>query len=325
MLAHAPHACGALHRPLQRVAAAPQAAVARPLSAPAARCRVGGRSPLCSEQQAASRRVVTARGSSVMAERADDDDDADQKKRDAMSWMAMGGVFLLAAAGAAAYVVSGGSMAVLRDVLGRSGFTAALGLILFSEIGDKTFFIAALLAMDLGRALTLAGTMASLSLMTVISVVIGAAFRNVPDALRTSAPIGEWLSVALLVWFGFKTLRGALAAEDDDQGEYEDAQEELGKRGKAKAKTPLGAFWDVASLIFVAEWGDRSMLATVALGAAQNPVGVTLGAILGHFVATVIAVVGGALISRHISEKQVGIIGGSLFLVFAAFTALGIF
>lgn len=54
----------------------------------------------------------------------------------------------------------------------------------------------------------------------------------------------------------------------------------------------LAIFFEVASLIFVAEWGDRSMLATVALGAAQNPIGVALGAIGGHFVASVIAVAG---------------------------------
>ena len=41
--------------------------------------------------------------------------------------------------------------------------------------------------------------------------------------------------------------------------------------------------------------------------------------------ATVIAVVGGAVLSKHISEKTVGYVGGALFLVFSAATALGLF
>ena len=99
-----------------------------------------------------------------------------------------------------------GSLAGVASLLTTSGFSAALALIFFSEIGDKTFFIAALLAMEFGRLRAFTGSMLALGLMTIISVSIGVAFRNVPDALRTSVPVVEWVSVAMLVYFGLQTL-----------------------------------------------------------------------------------------------------------------------
>ena len=63
------------------------------------------------------------------------------------------------------------------------------------------------------------------------------------------------------------------------------------------------------------------MLATIALGAAQNPVGVASGAVMGHAIATGIAVLGGAIASRYVSEKTISITSGVLFLIFAAATA----
>ena len=68
---------------------------------------------------------------------------------------------------------------LVNGPLGKSGFLAAFSLIFLSEIGDKTFFIAALLAMKLGKWISFAGSVSSLSLMTIVSVAIGAIFSRV--------------------------------------------------------------------------------------------------------------------------------------------------
>ena len=86
----------------------------------------------------------------------------------------------------------------------------------------------------------------------------------------------------------------------------------------------LGFVLSTFALVFAAEWGDKSFLATIALAAASSPAGVVLGAVGGHGVATGIAVLGGSYLSRYVSEKAVQYLGGTLFLVFAAATIFDI-
>ncbi|KAM3286379.1 hypothetical protein P3S67_025178 [Capsicum chacoense] len=74
-----------------------------------------------------------------------------------------------------------------------------------------------------------------------------------------------------------------------------------------------------------AEWGDRSMFATIALGATQSPWGVASGAIVGHLVATSPAILGGAFLANYISEKLVSYLGGVLFLGFVVATLFEVF
>lgn len=225
-----------------------------------------------------------------------------------------------------------------------SGAVPAFSLVFLSELGDKTFFLAALLAARAGKRVAFLGSVAALAAMSVVSAAIGAAAQRVPETfVASSLPISKWASVALLTYFGLRTLKAAWDAPPDAAGEeLAAAREELGEGGEAEAssssgsKPPRGAVIDresssalaraleVGTIIFLAEWGDRSMLATIALAAAQGPVGVAAGATAGHALATAIAVLGGALVSRWLSERAIGFIGGGLFLVFAALTQAGV-
>jgi putative Ca2+/H+ antiporter (TMEM165/GDT1 family) len=78
------------------------------------------------------------------------------------------------------------------------------------------------------------------------------------------------------------------------------------------------------ALVFAAEWGDKSFLATIALAAASSPLGVVTGAVAGHGMATGIAVAGGSVLSKYFSESFLQYVGGTLFLVFAAATLIDI-
>lgn len=70
------------------------------------------------------------------------------------------------------------------------------------------------------------------------------------------------------------------------------------------------------TLTFLAEWGDRSQIATIAMAAAKNPFGVIFGGLIGHALCTGLAVIGGRMLASRISERTVAILGGILFLFF---------
>ncbi|KAL2923134.1 Protein PAM71-homolog chloroplastic [Bienertia sinuspersici] len=129
----------------------------------------------------------------------------------------------------------------------------------------------------------------------------------------TALPIGEYAAVTLLLFFGFKSIKDAWDLPTDDSTDANNSGSELGEYTSAE------------ELVKEKEWGDRSMLATIALGAAQSPWGVASGAIMGHLAATSIAVLGGAFLAKYISEKLVGYLGGVLFLLFAVATIFGFF
>ncbi len=208
-------------------------------------------------------------------------------------------------------------------------FTAALSLITASEIGDKTFFMAVILASRYPRKPVFLGVVVALAAMTILSVGIGELIvllpqfisRYLPSSLNFLTQISiERVAALLFLLFGVKLLYSAreMSAQTDVEvmHEAEEAIED-GERKFKQRNTTWKIFIESCVLTFVAEWGDRTQFATITLAAAKEPIGVMLGGILGHAICALIAVIGGRAIASHISERTITIIGGVLFILLA--------
>ncbi|XP_012940435.1 transmembrane protein 165 [Aplysia californica] len=235
--------------------------------------------------------------------------------------------------------LGGGLMSVLKVDKDGTGFThafiASLSVIIVSELGDKTFFIAAIMAMTHSRLTVLLGALSALGIMTILSALVGYATTVIPRALTF------YVSSALFAIFGLKMLReGWNMSEDEGQEEYEEVQADLKRREDEleKQSTPVQdlesgvirtpgrrflvgilstVFLQALTMTFLAEWGDRSQIATIILGAREDVIGVIIGGCLGHAACTGLAVVGGRFIAQRISVRTVTLIGGVVFLIFA--------
>jgi len=220
-------------------------------------------------------------------------------------------------------------------------FVASISVILVSEIGDKTFFIAAIMAMRHSRLTVFAGALSALFLMTILSATLGWATQIIPRKFTYYA------STILFALFGLKMLKeGWVMSATEGQEEYEEALDDIKKREDELEKTleaevmvpgdvetgqsrrrrsTVGVvvrfvskiFIEAFTLTFLAEWGDRSQLTTIILAARENVAGVTLGGTLGHAICTGIAVLGGRIIAQRISVRTVTLIGGVVFILFA--------
>lgn len=206
------------------------------------------------------------------------------------------------------------------------GFTSGVAMILATEIGDKTFFIAAVLSMRQERSAVFVGAILSLYVMTVLSSIMGLVLPSFIPVKYTHI-----LGGVLFLYFGVKLIMDSRGMDANQVSEeLEEVEEELLHPKKADEEDQQATIEPINSrklafpqvviqsftLTFLAEWGDRSQIATIALSAAKNPYGVTLGGCIGHTMCTGLAVLGGRMLAARISEKTVSFGGGIIFLVF---------
>lgn len=232
----------------------------------------------------------------------------------------------------------------------EKSFLISFLMIIVSEIGDKTFLIAAIMAMKHSRLVVFSAAFSSLALMSVLSAFLGHVVPNLLPKQYTDV-----CAALLFLCFGVRMLYEAYYMDDNDNEEMMEVEEELKtvedrdrankleelEVGGLESTMPANntskteqakeglmnlmqlvfspVFVQTFVLTFLGEWGDRSQISTIALAAANNVYYVTAGVVIGHGMCTAGAVIGGRMLASKISVKTVTFAGAILFLIFGVF------
>jgi putative Ca2+/H+ antiporter (TMEM165/GDT1 family) len=175
-------------------------------------------------------------------------------------------------------------------------FFLSFGVIFLAELGDKSQLMALAFATRYRPLTVLAAVTIATLIVHAGSVLLGAA---VALALPTQA-IQVAAGVAFLV-FAAWTIRG------DELGEAE--------QGRAK-RTGRWALVTIGTAFFLAELGDKTMLATITLATTEDPIGTWLGSTAGMVAADAIAIAIGALMGARLPERAIKVFAAGAFVVF---------
>ncbi len=173
-------------------------------------------------------------------------------------------------------------------------------LVAFSETGDKTQLLAFTLAARFRKP------------WVVLAGILVATLLNHGLAAWAGSLVSAWLSPTILAWILAACFLGfglwILVPDKDDDSE----------------KQPrFGPFLTTAFLFFLAEMGDKTQFATIALGAKyQSVLWVTAGTTLGMMIADGLAIFLGEKLADKVQAKWIRIVTAVLFIGFGALSAI---
>lgn len=175
-----------------------------------------------------------------------------------------------------------------------AAIVASFVLVVLAETGDKTQFLAISFASRYSIYKVVLGVFLAIVASFAVTVAIG-------QLLTTVVPI-DIISLAAslsFIGFGLWTIKG--------------------EKLKVEEKKPsrFGVVATVAIAFFIAEFGDKTQLATIGLaGQYQNAVSVLVGATLGMLVADGFGIVVGVVFCKRIPERTFKWVSAAIFVVF---------
>ena len=178
-------------------------------------------------------------------------------------------------------------------------FLTSLGIGLLAEMGDKTQLLAMAFATRYVWKTVLWGVFAATLVNHFLAVMVG----NYLDRFLPMEYVKIAASAAFIL-FGLWTLRGDTLKGEDQRFNY-------------------SPFWTVAVAFFLAEMGDKTQLATVALAAEfKTIIPVWLGTTAAMVIADAIAIGVGIVLGKRIPEKTIKWVAAFIFI---AFGVLGLY
>jgi putative Ca2+/H+ antiporter (TMEM165/GDT1 family) len=183
-----------------------------------------------------------------------------------------------------------------------NAFVLSFGVIFLAELGDKSQLMALAFASRYRAWMVLVAVTLATLLVHAFSVLVGSAFA-------LALPTGAIQIVAGIAFFAFAawTIRGDALGEDDE---------------RRTQRVGGWAILTIGTAFFLAELGDKTMLATITLATTEEPIGTWLGSTAGMVAADALAIAIGALLGARLPERAVKVFAAGAFVVFGAVLVL---
>jgi putative Ca2+/H+ antiporter (TMEM165/GDT1 family) len=197
-------------------------------------------------------------------------------------------------------------------------FLLSFSLNFFSEIGDKSFVSIILVYNQISPYVLFMVAVISELLMNLFSVIIG-------HQLRTHPLVKVWCHLfgsltALL--FGLLLIYEVYFSKEEEKKEDIELAQEIGKEEKKSSWTALIKISNIAWIIFISEFGDKSQITTIILSAEYSPIPIFLGTAVAHILGVLLSMTIGFIISKSINKKILTTIGALCFIYFGVQTGI---
>ncbi len=177
-------------------------------------------------------------------------------------------------------------------------FSTAI-LMFLAEIGDKTnILLISLISKHNNTKVVISGGIVGIIIVTIIGALIGAFASNL---------LPLWLvpliSGSIFLWLGLIEFIGK---NDNEDIELEEEKQPLSK---------IKIFSRSLSLMFLAEFGDKSQIFVITSATLNDPIAVAFGAIFGMLIIFLIVGIIGVSVLSKVPEEKMNQIAAVLFII----------